>query len=199
MKRTRRILLGACLLGSMAGASIAIALEAPMGDLQVIELLSGLNYVPDQFTIDSVLGPTAVEDLVQIAEDNSVNADPGLRLRAFRALGEYGENPQRTTAAAALRRAITTYGSENSGTKLLYLRSSMLGLASIEGGNAVSNLVDQLGHPSRDIRAACAQALGITKSDAAIQPLRARALIEVEDQVQLAIANALFQLDSGGP
>ncbi|MCP4449278.1 MAG: HEAT repeat domain-containing protein [Myxococcales bacterium] len=197
MKWLPRIL-GAAMLAGAAGVGIATALEAPAGDPQVVELLSGLNYVPSQSNIDVVLGEGAVEDLIEIAEDSSIDSDPGLRIRAFRSLGQYDGNPQRATAASALRRAIADYGAESSGTKLLYLRASMLSLAAIDGGNAVSNLVTMLGHPSRDIRAACAQALGITGVAAAIQPLRARDLIEPEEQVRLAIADALFLLGSKG-
>lgn len=194
MKRSLQILAG-LVLASATGAGLATALEAPPGDPEVVELLSGMSYVPDRETIDGILGATAVEELVQIAEDTSISSDPGVKLRAFRALGEFDENPERTVATAALRRAIASFEPENAGTELLYLRASMLSLARIDGANSVSELVDLLAHPSRDIRAACAQALGITGSDAAIQPLRNRALVETEPQVQLAIADALFRLD----
>lgn len=195
MRRRFAYIVGAVFAGA-TGVGIAVALEPPPGNPDVVELLSGLSYVPDKSAIDAVLGATAVEDLVQIAEDNSVDADAGLKLRAFRALGEYEVNPQRAVAAAALRGAIDRFATENEGTELLYLRASMRSLAHIDGSNAVVDLVNLLEHPSRDIRAACAQALGITGSDAAIQPLRLRALIEREPQVKLAIADALFQLDS---
>lgn len=192
----RAPILGMVLAATTAGAGLAIAVEAPPGDPEVIEMLSGMSYIPDRDNIEAVMGPTAVEDLIELAEDTSASSDSGVRIRALRALGQFAQSPSRPTAAAALRRAILTFGGEVRGVKLLYLRTSMLSLASLEGANAVSSLVDLLAHPSRDIRAGCSQALGITKSDTAIPALRDRALIEEQPQVQLAIADALFQLGS---
>jgi len=195
MKWLYRIL-GATLAVGAATAGIAIALESPPGDPDVVELLGGMNYVPDQSKIDAVLGATAVDELIAIAEDTSLGSDPGLRMRAFRALAQYDESPDEALASAALRRAITTFAASDQGTELLFLRASMLSLATLDGSNAVPDLVSLLSHPSRDIRAACAQALGITDSDTAILPLRNQDLVETVPQVKVAIASALFQLDS---
>tara|TARA_R110002073_G_scaffold74100_6_gene181191 strand:- start:2705 stop:3298 length:594 start_codon:yes stop_codon:yes gene_type:complete len=195
MKRRYQIL-GAVLLAGAAGAGIASALEAPPGDPQVVELLGGMNYIPDKSDIDEVFGAVAVEELVAIAEDSSPSSDPGMRMRALRALAQYGESPAKEGAAAALRRAIATFGSVVRGTEVLFLRASMLSLATVDGPSAVPDLVALLSHPSRDIRAACAQALGITGSNDAILPLRNQDLTEEVPQVQIAIADALFLLDS---
>mgnify|MGYP003647887881 CR=1 FL=1 len=195
MKRVAYIL-GATLVAAAAMAGIAVALDSPPGDPEVVELLGGMNYVPDQSRIDAVLGATAVDQLIAIAEDDSQGSDPGLRMRAFRALSQYGGSPDEVLASAALRRALTTFAANDEGTELLFLRASMLSLATVDGPSAVPELVGLLQHPSRDIRAACAQALGITESDAAILPLRNQDLVETVPQVKLAIASALFQLDS---
>jgi HEAT repeat protein len=189
-------ILGATLVAGAAGVGIATALDAPLGDPDVVELLGGMNYVPDQSSLDAVLGATAVAELVAIAEDDSQSSDPGLRMRALRALAQYDGSPDEVVASAALRRAITTFGPADTGTELLFLRASMLSLATLDGPAAVPDLVGLLPHLSRDIRAACAQALGITGSDAAIVPLRNQDLSEVVPQVKIAIADALFQLDS---
>jgi len=181
---------------SVAGAGLAFALESPDGDPDVVELLSGLSYEPDRLSIDTVLGPAAVDQLINIAEDETVGSDPGLRIRAYRALGQYGQTPDAGEAISALRRAINKFRRDQVGTNVLLLRVSMLSLAKIDGPNAVAVLVGMLTHQSRDIRAACAQALGITGSSAAEQPLRDRALVEEQAQVQLAISDALFQLES---
>ncbi len=186
---------GIALAGAL-GAGIATALDAPPGDPEVVELLGGMNYVPDQSSIDAVLGATAVDELIAIAEDDSQGSDPGLRMRAFRALAQYDGSPDEGTASAALRRAIDTFGTLERGTELLFLRASMLSLATLDGANAVPDLVGLLPHPSRDIRAACAQALGITGSSAAIVPLRNQDLDETVPQVKIAIADALFHLGS---
>lgn len=187
------------MVAGIAGAGIAGALEAPPGDPEVVELLSGMSYVPDQGSIDSVLGSAAVDELIAIAEDSSATADPGLRIRAFGALGQYGGSKDEAAASFALRSAINKFAALGRGTEVLYLRASMLSLSQLESGtgSAVPTLVPLLSHSLRDIRAACAQALGITMSQDAVLPLRQRAQVEEEDQVLIAIEDALFQLASG--
>ena len=194
MKWTYHIL-GAALAGG-AYVGIATALDAPPGDPEVVELLGGMNYVPDQRSIDEVFPVAAVDELVAIAEDDSQGSDPGLRMRAFRALAQYDGSADEGVASSALRRAISTFGPLDRGTELLFLRASMLSLAILDGPSAVPDLVGLLAHPSRDIRAACAQALGITGSPAAILPLRNQDLNETVEQVEIAIDDALFVLDT---
>ncbi len=193
MKWLRRIAIATVAVVA-TGVGISRALEAPAGDPEVIELLSGINYVPDQGSIDSVLGDAAIGELIAIAEDSSSNSDPGLRIRAFMALGQYRGSVGESDATEALRRALLKFSPRNRGSELLYLRASLLSLAKLEQEDAVADLVPLLDHASRDTRAACAQALGITGSDTAILPLRQRAQVEEQEQVLLAIEDALFVL-----
>ncbi len=194
MKNSRRILLGFAAAISIAGAGLAFALDPPVGDPDVIELLGGMSYVPDKTRIEQILGPQAADELISVAEDESVTFDAGMRIRSLRALALYKESPDRPAVTAALRRTMNRFTASDRGVELLYLRASMLSLARVEGATAVAELTPLLSHQSRDIRAACAQALGITASSDANQPLRDRALIEEQAQVLFAIDDALFEL-----
>jgi HEAT repeat protein len=178
---------------ALSGAGLAVAVQPAD---EVVELLSATANSPSKSRIDQVMGPTAVADLIEIADDTSAEADPGLRIRAYNALRHFAQTPESETVRLALQSAVALRTSETSGTQLLYLRAAMLSMAEVGMETSVPDLLGLLAHPSRDIRAACAQALGITGSDDAILPLRDRALIETELQVQVAIADALFELDS---
>jgi HEAT repeat protein len=192
MMVSKKILLAA-ISCALIGGGVAFAVQPTD---EVIELLSGTANSPSKSRIDLVMGDTAVEDLIAIANDTSADSDPGLKIRAYSALRHFGNTADSAVAQAALEAALDQYKDTGTGTELLYLRASMLALAEVGLELSVPNLISLLAHPSRDIRAACAQALGITGSSAAIQPLRDRALVEPELQVQLAIADALFVLDS---
>lgn len=194
MKTRGKLIVLSAVLG-VTSASLAMTLQAPVGDPEVVELLSGISYSPNKNSIDLVMGAAAIEDLIAIAEDSSAGSDPGVRIRAWRALGEYPLSPDANLASDALRAGVTEFASATTGTDLLLLRACMLSLAQLDGDNSVADLVPRLSHTSRDIRASAAQALGITGSSAAYQPLLDRALVEQEAQVKLAIADALFELD----
>ncbi len=178
---------------ALCGGGRALAVQ-PADD--VVELLSATANAPSKSRIDLVMGPTAVADLIEIADDTSAEADPGLRIRAYGALRHFSQSADGETARLALKAAVALHTNETTGTQLLYLRAAMLSLAEVGQESSVPDLLGLLSHPSRDIRAACAQALGITGSVSAILPLRDRALIETELQVELAIADALFVLNS---
>lgn len=186
--------LAALALGlALAGGGMAIAVEPPN---EVVELLSSTTSAPSKSRIELVMGATAVDDLIEIAEDTSPEANPSLGIRAYHALGEFAQSAESETIRLALKAAVAQRVGESSGTQLLYLRAAMLSLAKVGMDQSVPDLLGLLSHSSRDIRAACAQALGITGSPLAIEPLRTRALVEPELQVQIAIADALFELDS---
>jgi HEAT repeat protein len=193
MRRPRFTYAAIAIAMAIAGTGVAVAVQPPD---EVIELLSETATAPSKSRIVIVMGPTAVPDLIKIAEDSSVDSDPGWRIRAFAALRHFGQEPESETVRLALKEAVDLYRAETTGTKLLYLRAAMLSMAEVGMELAVADLLGLLDHPSRDIRAACAQALGITGSDLAIVPLRDRALIEQEPQVNLAIGEALFALES---
>lgn len=191
MKRT---LVAIVLLSSLVAVVTAGVLQAPEGDPKVIELLSGVTYSPNKSSIDRILGSDAADDLVAIAQDEET-ADPGLRIRAFRALGHYGASDEVAAVQVALSDSFRDLVAKDSGVELLYLRACAISLARVGGELHVTDLIELLDHPSRDIRAAGAQALAITGSNTAIDPLRARSLIESEPQVQLAISEALLQIE----
>lgn len=195
--RTKYIAIGIVL--SATSISVATTLQTPGGDPEVVEMLSGISYSPNKNRIDLVMGEAALEDLIRIAEDESTSADAGVRLRALRALGQFSLNADTKRASVTLRQSISSFAVADRGTDLLLLRASLLSLAELERGESVSDLVPLLDHPSRDIRAATARALGISRSASATQPLLNRALVETTNQVKLAISDALFVLDQANP
>jgi HEAT repeat protein len=164
----------------------------PGGDPELVELLSGIDHVPSRSSLDLVLGPDALEELIAIARGEAVDAsDPGLRARAYRALALYPE-PE---TATALRAAVAEHADEEAGIDVIYLRAAVDSLAQVAGPAAVDDLVPLLDHASRDVRAASAIALGDTGSGDAVTPLRARLSVEDVGQVRLAIAEALRVLE----
>lgn len=188
MKRHGAGFAAAAIAVAIAGGGIARAVQPSD---EVIELLSATTSSPSK---SLVMGATTADDLIEIAND--AEPDPGVRIRAYAALRHFAQSPESETVRLALKAAVSLRQGESSGTPLLYLRAAMLSLAEVGEESSVPDLLPLLSHPSRDIRAACAQALGITGGAGAIGPLRDRALIENEAQVQLAIADALFELDS---
>lgn len=193
--RARAVL--AIAAGTLAALAIAHAAsvapaEAPPGDARVVELLSGVDYVPNRAALDDALGAAvAADDLVAIARGSAPeSADPGVRIRAYRALGLY---PGSATEAAL--RAALAENAAGAGVETLYLRAAAESLVKVAGAGAVDDIVPLLDHASRDVRATAAVALGRTGSDAAVPSLRARLSVEEVGQVRLAIAEALRALE----
>lgn len=191
MKRSQ-LWLTAGLAIVLGGGGLALAALTP--DDPIDELLGGISFTPSKTTIDLVMGNEALEDLITIAQDDSPGADIGPRIRAYRALAVFELSDNKQLAIAALQNAVVSYSGADQGTELLYLRASILSLAQLAKEKSVNDIIVLLSHSSRDIRAASAQALGITGSSSAVQALRDRALIEEKTQVKLAIEDALFEL-----
>lgn len=165
--------------------------EPPPGDTAIVEMLSGIDYIPTRGTLDSALGGLAEDRLIAIARGTAEeSADPGIRIRAYRALALY---PTAETASA-LRAAISEHAAGGA-VDTLYLRAALDSLEQVAGADAVDDLVPLLDHRSRDVRASAAVALGDTGSNAAVSPLRARLSVEEVGQVRLAIAEALRALE----
>ena len=188
----RRSIWVAAIAIALGGGGLAIALTPAD---PVVELLSGISFTPSKSNIDLVMGNAALEDLITIAQDETKGSDVGLRIRAFRALGVFEESDNKDLAVAALTESVILYKGANFGEEVLFLRASILSLAQLSKENSVDTIIGLLSHPSRDIRAASAQALGITGSVDAVQPLRNQALVEEQTQVKLAIADALFSIE----
>jgi HEAT repeat protein len=174
----------------MTGLRIGLVflIIAAAGDGGIDDLLSGVDYVPERATLDAVLGDPPENDLIAIATDTA--ADPGLRLRAYRALGQYPTD----AARLALQAAIGSFAGATSGVEVLYLRAAMHSLAATAGDAAVPVIDDLLDSPSRDVRADAALSLGETGSASADPVLRARREVETVDQVKWAIDEALAAL-----
>ena len=191
-KRAALAAIGLFMALAIAHAATATRLgEPPPGDPAVVESLSGIDHVPTRGTLDGLLGGAAESTLIAIARGIAEeSADPGVRIRALRALAAY---PSAATETA-LREAIADHAGEQE-LDTLYLRAAVDSLVQVAGPDAVTDLVPLLDHASRDVRASTARGLGDTGSDAAVSPLRARLSVEEVGQVRLAIAEALRVLE----
>jgi HEAT repeat protein len=81
------------------------------------------------------------------------------------------------------------------GVDTLYVRAAMDALARVAPDSAIDAIAPMLAHPSQDVRAGAARALGATGRDAAEPVLRARLATETVEQVRVAIADALRLLE----
>ncbi len=160
---------------------------------QLIDALSGIDFVAQRPALDPLLGGSPSEALASIAATEAV--DPGIRLRALRALALYPS----TESRAALAAEIGAYGAATAGVELLHLRAAIEALGVIgqpEDVPAILPMLDK--EESRDVRAAAAYALRDIGSSAATNPLRARLAKERTEQVKFAISDALRVL-AGSP
>ena len=164
----------------------------------IIEILSGVDFVPEEQIIETVFGETAIDDLINIARDP--DEDAGLRIRAYRALALYPGD----ATVAELRRSINAHSDDglvalaSTGTDTILLRASMSSLAVIARAEAVDDISPMLNHKSRDVRAAAARALAVCGSLAAVNDLRVRLINETEPQVEWAIEEAIRVLMGDG-
>jgi hypothetical protein len=178
------LLAAACLrLSSIAAGEPLAAAAAGVDDL-----LGGVDYVPGKPELDEALGDPPEDELIDLAI--STDADPGVRIRAYRALAHYPTDPTRLV----LMDAVAAHAGATSGVEVLYLRAALHSLAAVSGEDAVDEIAARLDSESRDVRADAALALGETGSATADPPLRARREIEVVDQVKWAIDEALATL-----
>ncbi|HUH03112.1 MAG TPA: HEAT repeat domain-containing protein [Kofleriaceae bacterium] len=159
--RVARIIPSACALALALGAARAadpIALTLP--DADVADILSGVDFIPGKPALEGVLDDPN-PDLIALATDTEM--DPGLRLRAVRALALYPGDATR----AVLLSLLADNGSIPAGIETLLVRAAMYALATIDGAAAVGPLAPLLDHPSRDVVADAAHALALTGSPAA--------------------------------
>jgi HEAT repeat protein len=156
------------------------------------DLLGAIDFVPARQDLDTVMGPTSLQQLIILAIDD--DEDAGVRLRAVRALGQF---PEADEARATLESLINALAASSTGTPVLILRAAMEALAEIGGAAAVAKITPLLDNPSRDVRASAADALRIIGSPTAIPALRDRQEVETVPQVLLAITEALRALLGG--
>jgi hypothetical protein len=162
----------------------------------VYDFLGGIDHVPSRATLDAVLGANAGRRLIALATAERADVDPGVRLRAYRALAEY---PGQATKAILLRVVLDLTSAEQ-GIDLLYLQASMDALAgmSTAGDETLATLTQVLEHPNKDTRAAAATALGRTNLRDATRALYSRLGVEPDPLVRLALSEAIRKLAPTG-
>lgn len=169
----------------------------------VINALTPIDSLPSSTQLNAAHGgeQEALDSLTAIALAQDA-VDPGVQLRAIRALTHYCKNPCASHEAhTTLVTLVTTprYRDSRRGSDLLVLRAALESLGVLRVPNDLTLLVPQLNHPSRDIRTATAHALRDLGNTQAIVPLRARYDVESVDQVQIAISDALRVLGQPVP
>jgi HEAT repeat protein len=163
-----------------------------------IEALTAIDTVPTTDELGRVFGDP-VADLSGFALDTSRNA--GVRLRAIHALVHYcTPSPPATIcdqapAHAPLVQIVNANAAAISGSDLLMLRAAIESLGPMQVATDLNLLYPLLNHPSRDVRATTALALGDLCNTNAISYLRTRLQNESVDQVRLAISTALRVLN----
>lgn len=179
-------------LGAVLALGISDQHAAPIDD-PLRDALSGIDYVAGKNVFDNLLGTGADSDLVAIARDVDGDADPGLRIRAYRALSLYSTPLVET----ALTEAVNDHAapSKTIGVEVVYAKAAMDSLAAVAGAGAVDTIAAVLDHPSRDLRVSAARALAKTAAPAAIAPLQSRLAIETDSLVSLALQRALSLLE----
>ncbi|MCB9559466.1 MAG: hypothetical protein H6709_19300 [Kofleriaceae bacterium] len=196
--RITRWLVSGVVVLALARVQASRAAPDDVVDPAVIELLSAFDYVPTRAALDDVMGPAPIDQLRQLIgldlPVEMIETDPGVQLRAVRALARYPGDDARTT----LRDTLARYAFARHGHDLLLLRAALESLAVVGGAAAVPDITPFLDvEESRDLRAAAANALRVIKSATALPALRARQLIETEPQVSFAITEALRAILEG--
>jgi HEAT repeat protein len=181
MTTTRRTVSAAVMF-----ATVAMATSAPAGGgtaPEVIAALSGIDFLPGAETLTQLLDG----DLTTLSDVANGDGDPGVRVRAYRSLGQFDDD----RARQGLKTGIDRYRSETTGTELLYLMSAAEGLGMIAGDADVPVLAPLLDAPSRDLRVVVARALGQIGNSVACDLLRRRSTVEPDEQVHIELDLAL--------
>lgn len=166
--------------------------ETPPNMTPLQRSLTGLDSVPGRTQLEE-LSPGGVTELVGVANDPRTEADPGVRLRAYRSLRLFDD----PIARSGLRAAVQQYHTVRSGTELLFLMAALDSLAAIGDAQDAATIAPLLdASESRDLRATAARALGALDVAAACAPLQARLGVESEAMVRVAINRALTRLGS---
>ena len=129
---------------------------------------------------------------MRLATDGDApDSSPGMRVRAYRALGQFDD----ALARATLSNAILGYRDSDEPLDKLFLLAAIEGLGANGGTAEVALLASTLGHELRDVRVAAALALADTQSPAACPYLRVQNTHETNAQVKAALQTALGQID----
>lgn len=157
--------------------------------LATSDVLAGIDFVPDRALLDASFDEMP-QALITIAGDEL--EDPGVRLRAIRALAQYGDALASKPALAAL---LAEFGAATTGMDVLYLRAAIEAFGDLGTSADVSTITAFLESDSLDIRAAAAHALRAIDSPSALSALTSRLGREQEPQVRWAITEAIRALN----
>lgn len=191
-------------LAIVIGLVVSAAGDPVMLSIPAKQALTQLDALPSTAQLEKFLGsPQDVLDkLIEFTHADFAD-DPGVQIRAIRAIAQYCDAPctDASEAHVALATLITTprYRDARAGSDLLVLRAGIEALGVLRVPTDIDLLIPQLAHPSRDIRAAAARALRDLGNTAAIDALRGRYGEEQVPQVELAIADALRVLGQPVP
>jgi len=162
-------------------ANSAPASGAPTMD--VIALLSGIDFLPGAEDLTELING----DLTALADVANGDGDPGVRVRAYRSLGQFDDD----RARQGLKTGVDRYRTATTGTELLYLMAASEGLGMIGGSADVPVLAPLLNAASRDLRVVVARSLGQIGDIAACTLLSGRLQVEGEEQVKIELNLAL--------
>jgi hypothetical protein len=170
--------------------------EAAAGVDVIRDQLGGIDHVPDRETLDALFDDDdqAEAALIDLARNRTGEVDPGVRIRALRALALYSGK----AVESALADAVDDHRLARDGVDIAYLRAAMQSLAVVAGKQAVRTIAPVLDHVIRDARAAAADALAATRDKLALTPLYGRLALETAPMVRLALEAAIRSL-AGSP
>jgi hypothetical protein len=185
------------------GCAVLLCAMPAHGDLTslppaVVDALTQIDASPSQATLNEMFSTpqAALDNLRAIALDHT--GDPGVQLRAIRALPVYcPASCGSTVVHDALHVLIDHYNTTpHTPRSQLRLRAAVEALGATRTGlpSDVTKLVPLLADPSRDVRLTVTHALRKVCSSTAIEPLRALFQTEPVKQVQNAISAALLDL-----
>jgi HEAT repeat protein len=163
----------------------------PLARTQLEQELSGFDYLPSRATLDTMLGGDLSGLLVVATTTDDPEVTTGMRVRAYRALGQFDADLARNALTAAI---VANRDSDAPHARMLLI-AAIEGLGAIGSDAAVTVLASTLGNDSRDVRAAAALALGDTASPDACSPLRGQNTHETNPQVRAALQAALLRID----
>jgi HEAT repeat protein len=191
--------------GALACAVLLCALPA-QGELTtlppaVVDALTQIDASPSKSTLNEMFSTpqAALDNLRAIALDHTI--DPGVELRAIRALPVYCPTPPLTCGSTVVHDTLHILIDDYNTTphtpqSQLRLRAAVeaLGATRTSLASDVDKLIPLLADRSRDVRVTVALALRNVCSAAAIEPLRALFQTEPVEQVRVAISAALRDL-----
>lgn len=194
MKLTGIALVLAALIAVATGDTLT-----SLSDQQTFALTT-IDQVPSsQQLADATL--TVPDDLVAVAANVNGTYDTAVRLRAIRGLAVYCKTqdpqedpcPDTGSVHVALRTLILANKDAHAGSDLLLLRAAIESDGPLKDSGDLDLLLPLLDHPSRDIRATTARALGdlCNTASTTVDRLRQRYQNESTDQVKLAISATL--------